>query len=67
MERVLSAQVRLRNPKTDWNIRAAGVYGLASRLEWTGFDSAAEVRRALVLQPDAYGLADAARAKDETA
>jgi hypothetical protein len=37
-EPVLSARVRLRNFKTDWNIRAAGVYAPGARLEWAGFD-----------------------------
>ncbi len=37
-ERVLSAQVRPRNFKTDWNIKATGVYAPGSRLEWAGFE-----------------------------
>ena len=37
-ERVLSAQVRPRNSRTDWNIRATGVYAPGSRLEWAGFE-----------------------------
>ncbi len=37
-EPVLSAQVRPRNFKTDWTIRAAGMYAPGSRLEWAGFE-----------------------------
>jgi hypothetical protein len=37
-ERVLSAQVRPRNFKTDWNIKATGMYAPGSRLEWAGFE-----------------------------
>jgi len=37
-EPVLSAQVRPRNFKTDWNIRATGMYAAGARLEWAGFE-----------------------------
>jgi hypothetical protein len=35
-ESVLSAKVRPRDFKTDWNIKATGVYAAGSRLEWAG-------------------------------
>ena len=37
-EPVLYAWVRLRNFKTDWNIRAAGIYAPGAPLEWAGFE-----------------------------
>lgn len=37
-EPVLAAQVRERNFKTDWNVRAAVEYAPGRRLEWTGFE-----------------------------
>ena len=37
-ERVLSAHVRPRKFKTDWNVRAAVEYAPGLRLEWAGFE-----------------------------
>ncbi|SRR5713226_9788589 len=34
---VLSAHVRLRNSKTDWNVRSTGIYAPGRILEWAGF------------------------------
>ena len=37
-ERILSAQVRPRDPRSDWNVRAAGIYAPGSGLDWAGFE-----------------------------
>jgi hypothetical protein len=34
---ILSASVRPRNPRTDWKVRATGMYASGSPLEWAGF------------------------------
>src|ERR1700680_2492128 len=34
---ILSASVRPRNPRTDWKVRATGMYASGSALEWAGF------------------------------
>jgi hypothetical protein len=37
-EPVVTAFVRSRNPRTDWNVRATGMYSAGARLEWAGFE-----------------------------
>jgi hypothetical protein len=37
-EHVLSAHVRPRNFRTDWNLKATGMYAPGSALEWAGVD-----------------------------
>lgn len=37
-ERILSAEVRPRDLRTDWNVRTTGAYARGGILEWSGFE-----------------------------
>lgn len=37
-EQILSAEVRSRNLRTDWNVRTTGAYARGGILEWAGFE-----------------------------
>lgn len=37
-ESIGSANVRERNPKTDWNVRSGGMYAAGSTFQWSGSD-----------------------------